>query len=337
MKVASKLAIFSCVVLGGCANTETGNQILYEMLKASAGQLFFKTILWSIGFAVTGGLLACLLFFTLNAIGGYRSNWKHAKWLRGAILVLMTILFFVFFGVAGFFEGILQGSETILLQSELAKRVYPAVGKTGADLIASIYIVTPAHIKSSDKTHLLNRLTKAKLETFHQGRWELDVTEFFKRLDQVGTETFEALALNLKKEAQKSYPDLSEGIGEKILDWFLNSFGKMLIKQTAIYEMKNHGLYIPMISFTDGLKQAARTQGNSDTISHQELSLYIVQKTIAEPCLIAIKPLVRGYQMGILLFVFITLAVPVVLFWISYCIWSRGKSKTASYQPFEHP
>ncbi len=216
MKYTSKLVILSFFTLGGCSNSEPGNKILYEIIKASAGQFFFQTIAWTILFAIAGIVSACLFFFMLYAIGGYRWDWKPAKWFRGATLVLMIILFSFFFGSAGFFEGILQGGEKVLVHSKIAKRVYPAVGKTGADLIATIYLAAPSHVRSSGK---FTSFPNDKLETFRKGLWELNVPGFFERLDQVGTETFEALAMNLKKQAQKSYPDLREGIGEKMLDW----------------------------------------------------------------------------------------------------------------------
>jgi hypothetical protein len=118
------------------STAEMLKQILKEVADSQAHHFFLITIKW----AVIGGL-AGLLFGVLSLVlfrkcGWYRSAWRFERWVRWPLYGLVALGCAALLGSAGFFVGVIHGSEFVFKHSQLATKVFPEVGGAIADGVA---------------------------------------------------------------------------------------------------------------------------------------------------------------------------------------------------------
>ena len=147
MKRCAIFFLLAALFLPGCGGTPGGTgvgaRILQELAKSHGKEFLVETVKWTVLGGLSGLLVAVGLFFGLRAIGGFRWEWRHAKWFR--VLTLLWLLLAIPFctGTVGFFEGMWRGTRIVLERSHLGTDVFPKIGNAASLSMAYLHLLVP--------------------------------------------------------------------------------------------------------------------------------------------------------------------------------------------------
>jgi len=323
-----------CLLLCGCAGRWGGgttNRIVEEILKSHGKEFIWETTKWTVLGAVLGLIVALAAFFGLRALGAYRWEWKHARWMRVLTLVTMLALCTLFAGTIGFFHGVWRGTDVVLHKSQLATEVFPRIGEVAADVMAIV------HLYGTDLTEpesvASNGFAKAEIEAFRAGAGELDVPEFLRRLDGITDKTMQQVIDEAKQRALGKFPQWKGRAGERILNWFLDMFGKALVKKTVQDQLGKRKWFKLLQAALDGLPAEAARAGSVNTIARNELSAYFVREALIPSIQLPIRAFVRSQQITVLVLALLTIAVPPMCFRVAEMVRSRGVARSTAAGP----
>jgi hypothetical protein len=278
-------------------------RILEELERSQAMEFLGEVALWTLAGGLAGLFLAAAAFIAFRSLGWYQSQWNHAKWVRPTAGVLSALVCAVLLGLAGFWHGVIRGSERVFTQSQLATDVFPRVGDAFADGVVWLdELITHG-------TNITSRAdqVKARLNSFRAGEWEWDVPGFLRRLDQFQQESVAELTQRIVQNVLEDYPKLKDSLGELILRPTLAAF----VRQVALRQV-NEQLQKPggvVASARERLLAEAARSGNPDTISHRELSQYVVQRGVLPSVLTPLRSIARSQQ---ILMAFLSVSVVVL-------------------------
>lgn len=324
---------FGLALLCGCGGWKKVGDIAVvgDIVKAQGKALLLETTKWTVFGAVGGLVLAIAAFWVLRRIGAYHWKWKHAKWLRGLTLALTLVLCPVLLGTAGFFQGVVRSTDYLLHESQFAREVLPKLGESGADCIAYFHLrippVTPADSASSDES------ADKELEAFRAGNWELNAAEFLGRVNRVTDKAVNETVSKLKQSALERYPAWKEGMGEKALTWFLDTFGESFLNKRVRQRMDRIGLEDRWRSLVDGLRPEAARAGDPNTISRKELSAYLVREGLIPVIEQPIRALARQQQAAMLILLCLVVIIPAGCFRLAELLRARNARRRTA----EHP
>ncbi len=149
--------------------------------------------------------------------------------------------------------------------------------------------------------------------------------EFRGRLSEMSSDLVRETLPQLKEDALDTYPVLRSRMGEALLDWFLNRYGEELIGWATGGQGDDSGGDSPVADFLEGLPEAAARTGNPDTLSHEELSGYAVERTVVSGILYGVKVMIRGNQIPLLLLWIPLPVLPILFFRFAHFLHSRSR------------
>jgi hypothetical protein len=284
------------------AGDDIGRLVLDEIGRSRAGAILWQIVKWVALGAFAGIALGVVAFFLIRALGGYRWQWRNAKWFRLLTFLLLLFLCPILLGTAGCMEGIGRGSEIALRESQIGTDLLPQAGAYGADLVVMLYLIAP----QLDQGQAIDfgAGEAAKLEQFRAGQWQLDVADLSKRVDKLSAEGAQKVADRLKDEALTQLPSWKGGIGEDILDWLLPALSRRLIERKGKETLDQAG--VP--PFLHNLVDESKKQ-DGQKMTQGQLTGFMTQRVIVPAML---QP-VHGYTGGTQKTMFILLALVFVL------------------------
>ncbi len=297
--------------------------LMWDILRLSAGTI----LLWGVVFAVLGMLATVGAFLGLRAVGGYRWGWRHAKWFRLAVLVLMLVILPPLFGVAGALHGAYWVAARILTESDAANDLYAKVGGVGADVIAAAYVLGPQLTAAAGSLDV-STVSLGELSGFRSGRWEISVPELRVRLAGTSGDALESLTARLETEAREQFPVLKQGLGDWVLTTSLDRIVLPAVEEAAGRKAGDSGLPAAGGALLDGFASAARLDGHPDTIGRRDLASHLVRRWIVGPLLLRpLRSAILGRQTIVWGLVGLVVLLPVVFFQAAHAVWwavSRG-------------
>lgn len=331
----------AALILSGCGGTPggagIGSRILQELAKSHGTQFLIETVKWTVLGALGGLLLAVVLFLVLRKLGAFRWEWRHAKWFRWLTLAWLLIATPFCTGTVGFFEGMWRGSRIVLHESHLGVDVFPKIGDAASLCLAYLHLLVPR--LDSDANGRAGEFPKTELEAFQAGAWELDVPEFQRRLDRITAETMAKATTKLKNAALEEYPSLRGGVGETVINWFVDKLGGTLVKE-GVEQVDRFGVQKRFAAVLDALPAEAARAGAPSTIAHKELSAYLVKQALV-PCIeLPIRSVVRSQQSGAWLMLAVVVVIPILCFQVAEFVRRRmGKQEVPETlpDPQKHP
>jgi hypothetical protein len=208
--------------------------------------------------------------------------------------------------MAGFWSGAISGSERVLSQSQLATDIFPKIADVIADGMAWI------QVRAAHSENLSTNEMSLKLEAFRAGRWELHAVQFKTQLDKFRNDSIVDAINWLERTALERTPKLKGGLGEKLLHKFLHGLGRLLVEKKANSQLRSWGADRVYSAIREQLIAEARKAGDPDTISHPEISKFIVQHGIVPGIMQPIRTTARAQQLPLIGIAVMAMLVPPV-------------------------
>lgn len=278
--------------------------ILRELGRSQTGGLVLDLVKWTLLGALFGTLVAILACVVFSQMGWYDIRVRFARGLRWTVFTLTVLLSAILFALAGFWSGAISGSERVLSKSQLATDVFPKIADVIADGMAWIQVrATQPEILSTNEMTL-------KLDAFRAGKWELHAVQFQTQLDEFRNDSI-VDALNwLERTALERTPKLKGGLSEKLLHKFLHGLGRLLVEKKGNSQLKSWGADRVYSAIREQLIAEARKSGDADTISHREVSAFIVHQGIVPGIMKPIRTTARAQQLPLIGIGLMVMVVP---------------------------
>jgi hypothetical protein len=266
--------------------------ILREVLAAQLGALILAAVLWGAVGLVVGLLLAALGLRLLGLTGVHDLGGQGGRWLPRLRLGLTLAL--AALAVAGFgaLEGPRRALPDAIKRSSIGTRLFPPLGETGATLMM---IAPPALGAWRATQHQDPRLlARSAFATITATRGELDVPGFLADMKDVSGDFVAALAAGAKVKLLDEHPALRGAVTERLLEVLL----PRLIVSTLSQTVKDKTQGLDLGDLAGDLRVAAARAGAPDTITHAELTAFLVDRVLVPPVLLPANHFLRSLQLG---------------------------------------
>lgn len=288
-------------------------QVVSELGATQAHQFLFISIKWAVLGGLLGLLLAILAIIAFKKFGWYRSGWRFAGWIRWPLWILTVVACVGLVGSAGFFVGVIRGSEHVLLRSQLATKVFPEVGDALADGVAAAQLfLAETNAAARSSTNL-----SARIEAFRSGAWEVNAPEFLRQLDALQSAAVTNIVSEIEQKIVSSSPQLQSGLPNKLVHHSLRLLGTMVVERKINSELHRAKLDDFYHAFRDRFVSEARKQGAPDTIGHRELSGFLVTEAVVPSVMKPIRIFAGGQAKFFLLCAAFGLVLPAGAFRIT--------------------
>ncbi|OVE78030.1 hypothetical protein BVX99_00865 [bacterium F16] len=178
--------------------------------------------------------------------------------------------------------------------------------------------------KTGDARQALETRIQDDLETFRNGEWDVDIRLLENRLKEIKSGALHSVLPGIKDQIRKTLPSLNEGNDAQIFDWFVDTFGEMLLTKIVEDKLADNKLNEPVLMIWDGLESAAGESGNPETISYDTLSGYLPSCALQATLIYPAKGMVRGNQISLAIIWGILLLGLVLLFQLAEFLRSRN-------------
>lgn len=297
-------------------------------------ELLWLPVKWTLLGGLLGLLIGILAFVFINRFGGYRLEHKTGVWLR-VLVGIVTIIGSSVFGLyGGFYEGLIKAVEVVGENKALQEKANPYIGHAGALLIAGLYTACP---KEGVKTFTppTEKAMRASLDGFMAGKWEVNVAELNKRLNNLRGAATNTAIQGIAKQCNISLPEYEDTKKNRIALSFLSAFAKYGLGMDLdgpSDAVKDIELTKACSKIMSGLPAEAALAGDPATISYQELSAYITRQSIQAAVIKTINHAIRAQQIGAGILFLVFLAVPIIAFRIAEYIRQKHAANTAPSQ-----
>ena len=289
---------------------ETVRQIIEEIAASQAHIFLFIAFKWAVLGSLLGLVVGILANYIFHKIGWYRSEWRHARWIRWTLWIISVGLCTFLIGSAGFCKGIIRGSEHVVLKSQLATKVFPKLGDALADGVAAVQTyLSDTNAASRSETNIT-----AKIDEFRNGTWEVNAPVFVRQMDEIQSGAVSNIVFDIEKQIVVSTPQLKSGLQNKLLHQTLRTFGAVLVQRKMESELKQLELDDLYHALRERLVSEARKQGDPNTISHPQLSAFFVKEAIVPSTIKPIRIFVGNQAMLFLLLASLSPVLPALVF-----------------------
>lgn len=316
----------------GSAQTQAGwvTAILTELGRTQAAGFLLDVVKWTLLGALCGVLIAVCACALFSRLQWYDLRWRFGGAVRWTLFSATILISAVLFGLAGFWSGAISGSERVVTRSRLATDVFPAIADVLADGMAWVQL----HASGQDTD---DARRKQLLEEFRAGKWELRAAQFIEQLETVTEEMVTNLVARLEQSALENTPGLKGTFGEKLLRQFVSGIGRSFIKDRVSGEMKSFGADRVYAAIRDGLAKEASKAGDPQTISHREISTFLVRDGITPAILAPIRSTARSQQIPLVLIALVLIVAPPACIGFARGRFGRrpGNESTAPAMPAE--
>ena len=276
-------------------------------------------LIWTILGIIVGIILALTAFFLLRKAGAYHWDWRHARWFRALTLAVMLLAIPVLLGIAGLSQGFLIEADQVLNRLRSMKEIKD-LGDAGADLLMTIDVVAP-QVAFDGQTFVITpemdaAIDKALVE-FREGRQELNVPRLFERIKGAKEQAIRSCVNRAQVFLSTRYPAVTRMIPARILDWFLYGLMEDLLQKKVTAGLTQLGLMSflkPVTEVVNGLPAAAARSADPATISHRELSEYLVSSMLDAWMIDPIRAVVRKIQILVGIAILAVLCLPPLCF-----------------------
>lgn len=290
------------------------DQILRTRLHAVMGGL----ILWGVIGFFSGAFLSVVVSCVLVRMGAIRLAWRHGIWLKMLAIVWIIVTCSVLGCVTGLIEGAFRGVRIVVSESSFRSGVLLPLGAQFSTQIAYMdCLLAQAQQRSNSEDPLkLSHMQEAYLKRFREGTAELDVPVFLSRIEHAeATFVQEVLREGLARiQADKAIK--TGGLTDTILQRFLPNVIQWGIRRKAKNELDKVGMGECVTQFMENLQEAAAKNGDSATMSFDELTVYSVDHGVIPAIMCPTRSLARGKQIGTGVLALAAIFLPVLLFWL---------------------
>lgn len=241
--------------------------------------VMYSGIKWAVIGLACGFFFGIFAFIAIRSLKGYAMSTCTRKWPQVILLALTLSLSVLAGGYIGFIEGLWRGSQAAIHSDKFRSEILSISGEVGSLAVACVYCVD---IKNVDGRIVLSNEQEVleRLETFREGKWEIDVQQLDDRLHRTTEKIAEPLNNIVYAEAIRTWPSLGEGIPNRFLRWFLASMGRALAARKIEKDLDELGVLPYFRNVLGGIRNRAALAGDVNTIAHQELSVYIAEEQI---------------------------------------------------------
>ena len=290
------------------------SEMLKEILKWVADSQSHQFLFIAVKWAVIGGL-AGLLFGVLSLVlfrkcGWYRSGWRFERWVRWALYVLVVVACAGLLGSAGFFIGVIRGSEFVFKHSQLATKVFPEVGGAIADGV----VIAQTWLQNTNAGNRSRTNLAAVVTAFHDGTVEVNAPLLLQQLDNLQSGAASNIVSEIEQEVANRRPEFKDGFPNWLLRRSLGLSLRLTVERKLTSEVKRSNLDDAYHAFRDRLVSVAKKKGNPDTITHAELSALLVGEVVEPAAMNPIRAFAGGQAKMFLLFTVLTAVIPAGLF-----------------------
>ncbi len=278
------------------------SEITKILIIKNAGLMMWEILKWNLAAAGIGVMIALISVIISKMLSKTNLFVKTSGWLSVFMRIMRIVMLLIVIGLTitiGALEGVRQGTKIITAQSNLVDQLFPEIGNAGADFMAILYLKAPAFIENESNT-VTEKSIVEKLESFRKGEWELNIPVFKNLIEQAGDKMVAETIAMLKADAKRDYPILRGGTGEKLLDFFMAQFGESFVRKQGKKKAEQFKVLKPATAIYKDLDALAEKSGKPDSVSHRELSPYLVEKIIIKPVLGAVNSFISTNQMFIL-------------------------------------
>lgn len=285
-------------------------RVIREIAATQAHQFFLATVKWTTLGGLAGVTLSLVWIAATHAAGLFRSGWRYEAWVRWLLWVFLVLATAGALSVAGFWKGVVRGSEQVLLHSQIGTQALPLVGQVAADGMAAIQLYLAETNRSAWSPKEINR----RLEAFRDGTWEVNAPGFARDLHLLPAEVATNLLPQLWREAVTRVPQLDQN---PMRDFFQQGV-RVLEGALSGNRLDGHLEQAGVSAFLKNLREklvaeAART-GPPETIGRPELAAFMVQEGIVPAILVPIRSFARSQRNLCLLGAALALVGPPLLF-----------------------
>lgn len=274
-----------------------------------------KLCLLGVVVGLAAGLTAFLL---IRKLKGYALDGRAAKWARAGVGVFTVLIFVIGFAVVGFMEGALHFTQKLERDQQAITKACETPCYQVSMLIAELYLAgsttSPANTNVASDDDICRQL-----KALEDGVQEIDVKELDRRIDNL-TEMALTPAINaVMARAVQKWPALGNPPYKARMERFLGSVGLEILKKKVVNDAdKLFGVKVDKFvgEVLRGLPAEAALHGDPDTISVKDLSAYISRNLVERLFLGTVRDLVRTIQRYAYLTMFLTLVLPVGVFYI---------------------
>ncbi len=301
------------VLLAAASLTGCGKSSELGWLTNLGGSILFGGFKWAFACGILGLLIAIISCRVLRGSGAAAAT-QTVKLLRLASFLLLLLVLPISFAYVGFFEGLLRASAHELSEGEFAQQYFPMIGSAGADLVGTVLLMGDPTIASSPS----NPGEKVVVTVaFQSGEREIIASQIPALIAAIDGDFVRGISQDIKQRTQEKFPGLNTGKGKQVLDWFMDNCSDALVRVALQEQLESKGLGSVLDLFGEMIRQlpgAAVREGNPETLSHQELSAFIVEATIAGGIVkFVIKPFCRVNQIGAVVPVLLAFLIPIVV------------------------
>ncbi|MHB1457431.1 MAG: hypothetical protein ACYC0V_11010 [Armatimonadota bacterium] len=296
-------------------------------------EIIWDIVLWTLVGSISGSLFGLAVYFRIREWGGYRLEWRYTAWLRALTAILAAGSAFVCGGLIGFYDGAWRGVQQVAVQGDFGTRLMPTISGYGAQLIAgvySLYLVVEEGKSSRNTEHEIRK----KMITFAHGEWEIDVYQMQERISNTPKYLIDAAIRDLLIESRIRDPAPESSATQKILLWFLQRVGEGILP-AEVNQFSDAVQESSLVRYTrkilrDLPSEAAKT-GNPQTIGYNHLSVYLARESMQPFFVKPIRGIARAHQVGVVIWLLFTLAVPVGAFRLAeYLRQRRARARAAN-------
>ena len=265
--------------------------VLREVVAAQLGTLILAAVLWGIVGLVAGLALAALGFRLLGMTGLHALGGHGGRWLPRTRLALTLV--FATVAVAGFgaLEGPRRALPDAIKRSQLGTRLFPPLGEKGA----TVMMIAPAALRAwrASQHNDPKLLLRSAFAAWSATRGELDVPGFLADMKDVSGDFVAALAAAAKIQLLDEHPALRGAVSERLLEVMLprlivSTLGRTLSEKTEGLDLGD---------LAGELEAAAARTGAPNTITHAELSSFLIDRVLVPPVLMPANHFLRSLQL----------------------------------------
>jgi hypothetical protein len=281
--------------------------VLREVLAAQLGALILAGVLWGALGLLAGLLLAGVGLRLLRMTGLHELRGQGGRWLPRLRLGLTIAVVAVAVAGLGAVEGPRRALPDAIKRSQIGTRLFPPIGETGATLM----MIAPPALRAWRATRQGDPrlVARSAFATVMATRGELDVPAFFTEMNDVSVEFVAALAAGAKVKLLEEHPALKTALGERLLEVML----PRLLVSTLSRTVKEKSQALDLGDLEGELRAAAARTGAPDTITHAELSTFLVDRVLVPPVMMPANHLLRSLQLTCLLLFVAGLLLPSLL------------------------
>lgn len=301
-------------------DNSTYASVMNEILKSRVDILAGSTLFYGIVGAVIGAVLGVILFFGVRAVGGFKLEWVHAKWLR-----VLTFLIYLggcatLAGGLGALHGSKKGMESVVVEGHLGKEVFPTVASTSAQFLYTMDLslnMTPADLLATGPDMTL-------VQGFATGQSRFEAKAFFARIALLKAELKPAIVNAGLDNFHKLFPDHVGTHTEELVVYLLETLADKVIEK-ATGKIPAEDKLLPLL---DGIEEAANGSEAPGSLSHDELAAVVTDKGLVPWTLEPIHNFIGGKQKTLAIILVLLLLLPVVAFRTADHFYEKNKAES---------